>query len=115
MQGEEFAMPLDLPAAITAYFAADKVDGGAFALCFAEQAVVRDEGHIYKGRAAIRQWKASTSANYNYTSEPIAMERRDGRIVVTSHLVGDFPGSPIDLRYFFVLEGDKIASLEIIP
>jgi hypothetical protein len=32
---------------------------------------------------------------------------------VTSHLVGDFPGSPVDLRYFFVLDGDKIASLEI--
>jgi hypothetical protein len=32
---------------------------------------------------------------------------------VTSHVVGDFPGSPVNLRYFFVLEGDKIASLEI--
>lgn len=38
-----------------------------------------------------------------------------GRIVVTAHLVGDFPGSPTDLRYFFVLEDDKIADLEITP
>ena len=34
-------------------------------------------------------------------------------MVVTSHLVGNFPGSPVDLRFFFKLEGDKIASLEI--
>lgn len=36
-----------------------------------------------------------------------------GRTIVTSHLVGDFPGSPIDLRYLFVLADTKIAQLEI--
>ncbi len=42
--------------------------------------------------------------------------RGEGRkIVVTSHLVGDFPGSPIDLRFIFTLEGGGIASLEILP
>jgi len=35
--------------------------------------------------------------------------------VVTSHVVGDFPGSPIDLRYLFVLDDDRIAELEIVP
>jgi hypothetical protein len=35
--------------------------------------------------------------------------------VVTSRLIGNFPGSPVDLRFFFELEGDKIASLEVIP
>jgi hypothetical protein len=114
-QGEEPSTPLDLPTAIAAYFAADKVDGGAVARCFAEQAVVRDEGHIYNCRAAIRQWRADTSAKYNCTSEPVIVEHEDGKTVVTCHVVGDFPGSPVDLRYFFVLEGDKIASLEIIP
>jgi isoquinoline 1-oxidoreductase beta subunit len=57
----------------------------------------------------------STSTWSEYTSEPFACEAKDGKIVVTSHLVGNFPGSPVDLRYFFKLEGDKIASLEIIP
>jgi hypothetical protein len=32
-----------------------------------------------------------------------------------SRLTGTFPGSPVSLRFFFVLEGDKLASLEIIP
>ena len=35
--------------------------------------------------------------------------------VVTCRLTGNFPGSPVDLRFFFELEGDKIASLEVIP
>jgi hypothetical protein len=108
-------MSHDLPTPIAAYFAADKGDSDAVARCFTERAVVKDEGRTYDGRAAIRQWKADTSARYNYTSEPFAVEDRDGNTVVTSHLAGNFPGSPVDLRYFFVLEADKIASLEIIP
>jgi hypothetical protein len=30
-------------------------------------------------------------------------------------VTGDFPGSPVDLRYRFRLEGGLIASLEIAP
>jgi len=108
-------MAPDLPAAIAAYFAADTLNGEALAECFTEQGVVKDEGRAHRGRAAIAQWKAAAAARYNYRSEPFAIANQDGRIVVSSHVVGDFPGSPIDLRYFFVLEGDKIAVLEIVP
>ncbi len=108
-------MTLELPKPIAAYFTSDKEDSEAVAECFAENAVVTDEGHTYRGRAAIRQWKADASAKYQYTSEPFACERRDGRVVVTSRLTGNFPGSPLDLRFFFVLDGDQIAALEIIP
>lgn len=106
---------LSLPQPIAVYFAADKSDGEAISHCFTENAVVKDEGHIYKGRAAIKQWKTDSSAKYEYTSEPFACEVKDGKTVVTSHLVGNFPGSPVDLRYFFKIEGNKIAALEIIP
>jgi len=30
-------------------------------------------------------------------------------------VTGNFPGSPVDLRYSFALEQGKIASLEITP
>ena len=106
---------LSLPKPIAAYFIADEVDGEAVSRCFTENAVVKDEGHTHKGRAAIKAWKTDASAKYEYTSEPFASEEKDGKTVVTSHLVGNFPGSPVDLRYFFKLEGDRIASLEIIP
>jgi hypothetical protein len=106
---------LNLPKPIAAYFIADKGDGEAISQCFTENAVVKDEGHTHKGSAAIKEWKTDASAKYEYTNEPFACEEKDGKTVVTSHLVGNFPGSPVDLRFFFKLEGDKIASLEIIP
>jgi hypothetical protein len=106
---------LSLPKPIAAYFAADRGDGEAVSQCFTDNAVVKDEGHTHKGRPAIREWKTDASAKYEYTCEQIACEEKEGNMVVTSHLVGNFPGSPVDLRFFFKLEGDKIASLEIIP
>lgn len=108
-------MALDLPQPVAAYFIADTHDGEAVSLCFTEDAVVKDEGHTYQGRAAIKQWKADASAKYQYTSEPFACERGDGKVTVTSRLTGNFPGSPVDLRFIFGIEGGKIASLEIVP
>jgi len=106
---------LSLPKPIAAYFTADKGDSETLSQCFTENAIVKDEGHTHKGRAAIKKWKTDASAKYEYTCEPFACEEKDGKMVVTSHLVGDFPGSPVDLRFFFGLEGDKIASLEVTP
>jgi SnoaL-like domain len=108
-------MTLDLPGPIAAYFAADTEGGEAVARCFTEDAVVKDEGRTHRGRAAIRQWKEDASTKYQYTCEPLACEQRDGTVVVTSRLTGTFPGSPVNLRFFFVLEGDAIASLEVMP
>ncbi|TCT07837.1 nuclear transport factor 2 family protein [Aquabacter spiritensis] len=109
-------MAIQLPRIISEYFAADKAGGAdAVAHCFTEHAVVRDEGNIYAGRDAIRQWKADSTQKYTYTAEPFSIARDGDRLVVTSRLVGDFPGSPIDLRYLFVLEDEKIGALEIIP
>ena len=107
---------LYLPTPIADYFAADKkADSESVSQCFVENAVVKDEGQTYEGRAAIKQWKADTSRKYEYMSEPFAWEQKDGKTVVTSRLTGNFPGSPVDLRYFFTLQGDRILSLEIIP
>ena len=107
-------MALELPGPVAAYF---RVDDGraAVAQCFTVNAVVKDEGHTYTGRAAIERWQADASAKYQYVSEPLAYEEKDGRVVVVSRVSGNFPGSPIKLRYSFELAGDKIASLEISP
>jgi hypothetical protein len=108
-------MTLELPKPVAAYFTADRAGAEAVSGCFTENAVVKDEAHTYQGRAAIKQWKTDVSAKYQYTCEPLACERKDGKIVVTCRLTGNFPGSPVDLRFFFELDGDQIASLEIIP
>jgi hypothetical protein len=108
-------MSIELAKIIADYFEADMHGHPeAVAKLFTEEAVVRDEGHTHTGRDAIRRWKANTSKTYTYTVEPFAMATSNGRTVVTSHLVGNFPGSPVDLRYFFVLEDNGIADLEIV-
>ena len=107
-------MTLNLPEPIAAYFSADGADREAVGRCFTNNAVVKDEGHTYEGLAAIKEWKAGSSKKYTYTSEPFASDEKDGKTNVTSRVSGNFPGSPLNLRYFFRLEGNKIASLEII-
>ena len=106
-------MSIDLPKPISAYFDADLRDGAALSECFTAHAIVTDEGHQYIGHQAIREWKTKASSQYNYTVEPIAIEEAGGKVVVTAHVVGNFPGGSVDLRYFFGLESDKIASLGI--
>ena len=107
-------MVIELPGVIANYFAADRGrNAETVSQCFTETAVVKDEGNTYSGRDAIRQWKADSSQKYTYTIEPFSVAAEGGRTVVTSHLVGDFPGSPVDLRYLFVLADDKISELEI--
>jgi len=106
---------LNLPEPVAAYFDADQRDGDAVARCFTPQAVVRDEGQTHQGPEAIKAWKTATSVRYRYTSNPFAAEQKEGWCIVTSRLTGDFPGSPVDLRYRFRLERGKIAHLEIAP
>ena len=105
---------LILPEPIAAYFAADQhQNADAVARCFTAHAVVKDEGRTHAGVDAIKAWKAAASTQYTYTTEPFALEHSDGHPVVTSRVEGNFPGSPVDLRYRFRLERGLIASLEI--
>ncbi len=104
---------LELPDPIAAYFAADRQNPEAVARCFGVPARVKDEGRIHIGREAIRAWKDAASTQYTYTTDPFAVERDEERYVVTGRVVGNFPGSPVDLRYRFQLERGLIESLEI--
>ncbi len=108
-------MPIDLPQPIADYFTADAEDRGSVDQCFTEAATVTDEANTYVGRTEIRRWKAEVSSKFSYVSEPFALEHDGDRFIVTSRVSGTFRGSPIDLRYGFVLDGDKIARLEIVP
>jgi len=105
---------IDLPEPIAAYIAAENVhDTEAVARCFADRAVVRDEGRTIKGLAAIKRWKAETKKKYQHGVEPLKSVQKDGKTVVTNRLTGNFPGSPINVEFVFRLKGNKIASLEI--
>ncbi len=106
---------LSLPEPIEAYFAADRRGGHAVAGCFTNDGKVMDEGKTHTGLAAIEAWKTATTAQFSYITEPFALEKKDRQYIVTSRVTGDFPGSPVDLRYSFTLERGKIAWLEIKP
>ena len=107
-------MDVELPAPIAIYFAAENQGHTEIvAQCFAENAVVRDEGQTIEGLAAIKQWQAETKRKYQHTIEPLTSAQKDGKIIVTNRLTGNFPGSPIELDFVFTLAGDKIASLEV--
>ncbi len=100
---------------IAVYLAADGGDSDVLSRCFAEDAIVRDEGQTYRGLAAIKQWKAEAKKKYQYTIEPLASTRKGDKTIVTNRLTGNFPGSPVDLQFVFGLDGNKIVSLEIHP
>ena len=80
---------------------------------FSEHAVVRDEGQSWQGIAAIRQWAVDVSTKYRPSVETLDVAQADGRTVLMGRVAGNFPGSPVNLRYAFTLSGGKIERLEI--
>lgn len=104
-------MPLSLPDPIAAYFLADTNNAQAVAACFTTDAVVIDENQRHQGREAIARWKAEASDRY--VAEPRTIEGNGEQRIVTARLTGEFPGSPVDLRYAFTLVQGEIAKLEI--
>jgi hypothetical protein len=108
-------MPPDLPTPIATYIAAaNRGEAEALTQCFAESAIVRDEGKTIEGLVAIRKWMVETKQKYQYTFEPLAATEKDGKTIVTNRLTGNFPGSPVELEFVFTLDRDKIAALEIL-
>lgn len=107
-------MTVDIPAPIALYVAAaNRGDTDALARCFTDHAVVRDEGQTIRGLAAIKQWNSETRKKYQHTIEPLGAAQTGDTTIVTNRLTGNFPGSPITLKFIFRLDGNKIASLEI--
>jgi ketosteroid isomerase-like protein len=109
-------MKVVAPEIIERYFRTvgeDDLDG--LIACFSEDAVVIDEGRTYRGPDQIRGWRERTRAAYRYTAEMLAFEQDDDRVVVTARLVGDFPGSPLEIPYVFTLRAGLIGNLHIDP
>jgi ketosteroid isomerase-like protein len=105
---------IELPKPIAHYFEAQKSrDVEAQSRCFTDDALVHDEGQDYRGRDAIRSWKQSVQAKFEYDSEPLATTIEGSGVRVLVRLTGNFPGSPVELEHRFTLKNDKIAELVI--
>jgi hypothetical protein len=107
-------MAIELPKPVRFFFiAANERDSSALVRCFADDAVVRDEGRIMQGAEAISAWQSEAAGKYNHIAEPVGVSHKDGKLIVTAKVTGDFPGSPFNLDHVFTLDGDLIAALEI--
>jgi hypothetical protein len=105
----------NLPKPIALYVAIENSgDVNLFDECFTNKAIVRDENETHTGLDAIKKWKAETKKKYQHTVDPLKVVEDRGKFIVTNRLTGNFPGSPIELEFVFTLEGDKIASLDIL-
>jgi ketosteroid isomerase-like protein len=79
---------------------------------FTSDAVVEDEGATYRGIDEVARWVEKTHSEYRFTLEPLDSEQDGGEIIVTCSVSGTFAGSPIQLRFFFNMAGNKIAALK---
>ncbi|MFY1668690.1 nuclear transport factor 2 family protein [Plantactinospora sp. WMMB334] len=103
------------PEIIRRYFEyASRPDAEAYFGLFADDAVVEDEGKVYRGIAEIRRWRREVPlVSYEITD----VEETPAGTVVTATITGDFPGSPFaGLRFRFEeYEDAAIRRLRIAP
>ena len=108
-------MEIDMPLGLDSYFRAANADDIAGIVAhFAPNARVRDEGEWRQGSAQIEHWARDTRARYRFTATPLSARQDGAAWIVTVRVEGTFPGSPIELRYRFELEGRRISRLEIV-
>lgn len=107
-------MRLTLPAPVARYFEAQRSrDLDAQTECFTKDAFVHDEGRDYRGRDDIRAWKEAAQQKFLYECQPRNAFETGNVVTVNVRLVGNFPGSPLDLNFTFTLLGDQISALVI--
>jgi hypothetical protein len=90
-------------------------DSAAFIRCFTDDAVLRDEGKIHLGKAAIQAWFEDVTRKYQPSLEVTDLGSHDGEPVLTGNVSGTFEGSPIQLRYYMAVDEGKIVALKIAP
>lgn len=107
-------MSLELPPPIAAYVAANaRLDADGMLEPFGTDAVLRDNGKVFRGHAEIRRLFEQEVIAVTAIFTPEAVRHEDGHVVVEGPTHGDFQGSPIRFSYRFTLEDDAIKALEI--
>lgn len=105
---------MTLPPPIASFFDDRNArDFAAAASAFTPTAVVHDEGGDHVGPDAIRAWMEETTARYDHRTRVIDVRATDERTEVRAEVSGNFPGSPLPLRFAFTLDAGRIDRLEI--
>ncbi|MDR7128028.1 hypothetical protein J2X69_000356 [Algoriphagus sp. 4150] len=101
-----------LPKVVADLIAAqNNFDSIAYSHCFAETAIVFDEGKTHKGRKEIKDWIEEANNTYKTLMQPI--EYLADNQTLKAEISGSFPGSPLVLTYQFDIKGEEIHTLKI--
>ncbi|MTH54851.1 nuclear transport factor 2 family protein [Bacillus mangrovi] len=108
---------IQLPQVIKKFIAAsNKPDPKAFVDCFANEAIVVDEGQERTGKLAIKKWSDESHFGFNVKLDPVAA-RQDDEAIVTFKLSGDYDKTglpdPLLLDFHFHIHDGYIKSLLI--
>lgn len=103
---------MNLPKAVAdSVKAQDNFDSVAYANCFAETAVVFDEGKTHNGKKQIENWIEKANKEYHAKMKPL--EYSETEQTLKAEISGTFPGSPLILTYHYKFKDELIQSLEI--
>ncbi|NUY79640.1 nuclear transport factor 2 family protein [Flavobacterium sp. MAH-1] len=105
---------MNLPKAIKDLVdAQNSFDSTAYANCFAETAVVSDEGRTHNGRGEIRDWIEEANQKYRSVMRPLDYTENGASGVLSAECSGTFPGSPVVLKFHFGILDGKIRNLKV--
>jgi hypothetical protein len=105
---------MKLPPLITEFVhASNNRDSNAVTACFAEDAIVHDDGQEMRGLSAIKEWSDQGFEKYQYVIEPVGIADTGESTILTGAVSGSFPGSPVSLDFNFVIHQDRIVVLNI--
>lgn len=109
-------MSIKLPEPIENYLrSSESGDIDRAATAFAPEATVVDEGEDteFVGREAIHRWMTEYTSKYKTTLEVTDMVEKDGEVVLTTLVSGNFPGSPAEFAYRFRMRDGLIDRLVV--
>ncbi len=91
-------------------------DAEAFLALFTGNAVVTDEGHEYRGIAAIKKWNDEKNIGAKVTLSPAEITDREGGTILTAEVDGNFDKTglpdPFLMDLYFTLNENLITALE---
>lgn len=105
-------MPIELTPLLNRFVShMNNHDSAAFTACFADDAVVEDEGQTHHGRAAIETWISKAFAQAAPILDLEEAHRTATGSLLSGMVSGTFPGSPIKLHYHLAHDEAHISHL----
>lgn len=86
-------------------------DTPAFVSCFADDAIVEDEGKTHRGLDEIGTWIDTAFEETNPLLEVASFNPTEAGSLITGIVSGNFPGSPVVLHYHLTHDADRITGL----